>query len=105
MSVATRHCWKCGAEYPERRSPGRSETCLCGADLKVCLNCAHYDRTVAYQCRERRAEPVMDKDVANYCEWFELARRVYMAPAEAQFRADRARDQLKRLLGGTDPGS
>ncbi len=47
----------------------------------------------------------MDKDVANYCEWFELARRVYMAPAEAQFRADRARDQLKRLLGGTDPGS
>ncbi len=99
MNVATRHCWKCGAEYKERRSPGRSEVCLCDADLKVCLNCVHYDPTVAHQCRERRAEPVIDKALANYCEWFELARRVYVPPAEEKFRADKARDQLKRLLG------
>src|SRR5574339_69787 len=80
MSVATRHCWKCGAEYKDRRSPGRSETCDCGADLKVCLNCASYDPTVAYKCRDRRADPVEEKHLANYCEWFELAKRVFVAP-------------------------
>ena len=96
----TRHCWKCGAEYPLARSPGRSETCeKCGADLKACLNCASYDTKVAYHCRDRRADPVEEKHVANYCEYFEMAKRVFVAPAEEKFRADKARDQLKKLLG------
>ena len=96
----TRHCWKCGTEYKLAGSPGRSETCeSCGADLKVCLNCASYDRTVAYQCRDRRADPVEEKHLANYCEYFEIVRRVFVAPAEEKTRQDKARAQLKSLLG------
>ena len=57
--------------------PGRSETCLrCGADLRVCLNCAHYNPRVAQQCRDRRAEPVLEKHAGNFCEYFEFASRV-----------------------------
>ena len=95
----TRHCWKCGAEYTLAGTPGRSETCLCSADLKVCLNCVSYDPKVAYQCRDRRAELVAEKHVANYCEYFEMARREFAAPAQDALREDRARAQLKKLFG------
>lgn len=94
-----KHCWKCGREYTLAGSPGRSEACECGADLKVCLNCVSYDRTAAQQCRDRRAEPVFDKHVANYCEYFEMARRAFVPPAEEKSREQKARDQLKNLLG------
>lgn len=98
----TRHCWKCGRDYMLAGSPGRSETCICGADLKVCLNCASYDKTVAYQCKDRRAEPVEDKKLANYCEWFEFVRRVYAPPPKDKSdvsREDKARDAFKKLFG------
>ena len=95
----TRHCWKCGQEYGSNRSPGRSETCDCGVDWKVCLNCVSYDPTVAYKCRDRRADPVEEKHLANYCEYFELAKRTYSPPEEQHFRQDKARDQLRKLLG------
>lgn len=83
-------------------SPGRSETCLCGADLKACLNCVSYDKTVAYQCRDRRAEPVEDKRLANYCEYFEFIRREFVPPSKDVADVSRevkARDTLKKLFG------
>jgi hypothetical protein len=95
----TRHCWKCGAAYALSGSPGRSEACLCGADLKVCLNCTSYDLRSAYQCRDRRADPVAEKHLANYCEYFEFIRREYVPPAEDVSRESKARDTLKNLLG------
>jgi len=99
----TRHCWKCGTEYILAGSPGRSETCeRCGSDLKVCLNCACYDARAAYQCRDRRAEPVAEKNTANYCEYFEFIRREYVpraADASDVSREAKARDALKKLLG------
>ncbi len=96
----TRHCHNCGLEYTLPGQPGRSETChRCGADLKVCLNCTQYDPRVAYQCRDRRAEPVAEKHMANYCEWFEMARRTWTPKAEGNAREDAAREKLKKLLG------
>ena len=79
--------------------PGRTETCdRCGADLKVCLNCMHYDLRSAYQCRERRAEPVGEKHMANFCEYFEFVKRVF-AGKGTDSREERARANLKKLLG------
>jgi hypothetical protein len=96
----TRHCWKCGAEYKLPGLPGRSETCgNCGSDLKVCLNCVSYDSGVAYQCRDRRADPVEEKHLANYCEYFDMVRREFVSPAENRPREAQARDTLKKLLG------
>ena len=80
--------------------PGRGETCMkCRTDLRVCLNCAHYDPRVAQQCRERRAEPVLEKAVGNFCEYFDFARRVWTPKSEINKREAAARDQLKKLLG------
>ena len=71
----------------------------CRADLRVCLNCQSYDRSVAQQCRERRAEPVLEKDKGNFCEYFDFARRNWVPKSEKDKRADAAREQLKKLLG------
>ncbi len=80
--------------------PGRSETChQCGSDLKVCLNCVSYDPRVAQQCRDGRAEPVAEKHSANYCEYFEMARREFAPPTHDTARETRARDALRKLLG------
>jgi hypothetical protein len=96
----TRHCWKCGTEYKLSGAPGRSETChTCGSDLKVCLNCVSYDPRVAEQCRDRRADLVYDKHLANYCEYFEMIRREYVPAAGNASREDKARKSLKKLLG------
>ena len=99
MSTMTRHCHKCGTVYPLEGTAGRSEACeRCNADLHVCLNCTQYDRSSAHQCRDRRAEPVFDKGNANFCEWFEFARREFKG-AEKDAREQKARDDIRRLLG------
>ncbi|MBI2925099.1 MAG: hypothetical protein HYY24_05270 [Verrucomicrobia bacterium] len=96
----TRHCHKCGWEWPKNTQPGRSETCPeCRADLKVCLNCVSYEARAAYQCRDRRADPVAEKDSANYCEYFEFARRAFVPKPEETSREAPAREQMKKLLG------
>ena len=65
----------------------------------MCLNCVSYDPRAAYQCRDRRAELVADKHLANYCEWFEFARREWKGPRASNPREQQARDALKKLLG------
>jgi ribosome-binding protein aMBF1 (putative translation factor) len=96
----TRHCHKCGWEWSLAGQPGRSESChKCGADLRVCLNCASYDPRVAHQCRDRRADPLEEKQQGNFCEYFDFARRTFVAKQEKNSREDAAREQLKKLFG------
>ena len=96
----TRHCHNCGEEWTLTGQPGRIESChRCGSDLRVCLNCISYDPRAAEQCRDRRAEPVLEKHAGNFCEYFEMVRRVFVPPSHAGSREDAARNQLKRLLG------
>jgi ribosome-binding protein aMBF1 (putative translation factor) len=96
----TRHCHKCGWEWTIPGQPGRSETChKCGADLRVCLNCASYDSRVADQCRDRRADPVQEKHAANFCEYFDFLPRAFVSKEQTNSREESARKQLKNLLG------
>ncbi len=95
-----RTCYKCGWEWTLAGQPGRSESChRCGADLRVCLNCVSYDARVAHQCRDRRADPEPEKAVGTFCEYFEFARRQFVAKEEKNTREDAARAQLKKLFG------
>lgn len=67
--------------------------------MKVCRNCVSYDPKVAYQCRDRRADPVAEKHSANFCEYFEMVRRTFTPGADANPREAAAREQLKKLFG------
>jgi len=96
----TRHCHHCGEPWALNGNPGRGEACMkCRADLRVCLNCASYDPRVAQQCRERRAEPVLEKAAGNFCEYFEFARRSFTPKPGANPREDAARERMKKLFG------
>ena len=98
--AANRHCWNCGTEWLFSRLPGRNETCeKCGGDLKVCLNCVSYDKQVAYECRDRRAEEIAQKDRSNFCEYFDMSKRPFAPVQDQSAREDKARDQLKKLFG------
>jgi hypothetical protein len=67
--------------------------------MKVCLNCVSYDARAAYQCRDRRADPVAEKHSANFCEYFEFVKRTFVAPSASNPREAAAREQLKKLFG------
>jgi hypothetical protein len=96
----TRHCHHCGTPWTLSSNPGRGEVCMkCRADLRVCLNCTHYDPRVAEQCRERRADLVLEKSVGNFCEYFEFVRRKWEGKEITLSREEAARAQLKKLLG------
>jgi hypothetical protein len=58
-----------------------------------------YDARAAYQCRDRRADEVGEKHVANFCEYFDFARRKFEPKAGSDPRADAARERLKKLFG------
>jgi len=71
----------------------------CRADLRCCLNCQSYDPRVAEQCRERRADLVLEKHLGNFCEYFEFIRRKWEPKEVKLTREEAARAHLKKLLG------
>lgn len=82
-------CFHCKRELDESARPGRGDACPgCGSDVKVCLNCRFYDRGAYNDCREPSAERVVNKDMANFCEFFEFGSGTAGAATE---------DPLKKL--------
>jgi hypothetical protein len=66
-------CWKCGQAQEDILLPlARLAKCKsCHADLHCCRECRFFDPTVNKQCREPVAEPVQDKQRANFCGYLE----------------------------------
>jgi hypothetical protein len=69
------NCFNCGREVEVKERVGFRDNCpACDRPLHACLNCGFYDPAYNNQCRENQAERVVDKDRANFCEYFALAR-------------------------------
>jgi ribosome-binding protein aMBF1 (putative translation factor) len=65
------NCHSCGRETEVQPPVGRREVCAhCGAELRCCRQCRHYDESAASQCREPHAEVPRDRTSANFCELF-----------------------------------
>jgi len=54
---------------------------------------------VAEQCRERRADLVLEKHLGNFCEYFEFIRRRWEPKEIKLTREEAARAYLKKLFG------
>ncbi len=68
-------CHACHApvELAAGERVGFRDSCdRCGADLHVCLCCAHHDPSAYNECREAGSERVSQRDRANRCDWFAL---------------------------------
>lgn len=48
----------------------RDECISCKSDLHVCKNCLYYDHASYNECRESQAERVLEKERANFCDYF-----------------------------------
>lgn len=71
-------CFSCGEELKLSQPVGRRETCpQCGSDLRCCRNCRFYDPHVSNECHESQAERVLDKEGANFCDFFDFAKKPY----------------------------
>ena len=103
MTVAGRsinlQCWKCGTELKNILLPfSRYEECsACKADLHVCLACKSYKPSLADACDEDRADFVLDKDKANFCDYFRANPRAYKQQDNSEAKAARAK--LAELFG------
>lgn len=96
-------CWRCGEALKMLPLPlSRLAECpSCRAELHACRLCVNYDAHTQRQCREIRAEEIIKKDQANFCDWFKSRANAY--DARAQAKAAAAKSQLDALLRGEAP--
>ena len=67
------YCFNCANDLSFLTSStiGRAECCeKCLADVHCCKNCKEFDPSLYNSCRESEAERVLDKEKANFCDWF-----------------------------------
>ena len=95
-------CWKCGEQQEVLLPFSRYEECsACKADLHVCHACRHYAENLSDGCREDRADFVLDKDKANFCDYFNANPNAFIASDDSEARAARAK--LAELFGEEPP--
>ena len=92
-------CWNCGKELKNLLLPfSRHEECsYCNADLHVCIACKNYEPSISDACKEDRADFVLDKDRANFCDYFKVNPRAYKKQDNSKARKERAK--LAELFG------
>jgi hypothetical protein len=98
-------CWKCGADVSGARLPdAREARCpVCEVDLHVCRLCRHYEPRLSGQCDEERAEEVMNKERANFCDWFTPRPGAFVSARDSASKA--ARERLEKMFDGADSGA
>ena len=91
-------CWRCGtALKPDQLPIARLEQCHhCHADLHVCRLCRSWNPRYTSKCSHDHAEPPLDRERANFCQYFRPAAGVFrnagVAPGET------ARTDLEALF-------
>ena len=68
-------CFNCqeAIELEQGTTISRQEECpKCGFNLRCCKMCRLYDPSLYNECREPQAERVVDKEKANFCDYFSL---------------------------------
>lgn len=84
------NCWNCGFALSENHY-GRQDSCPeCGRDTKTCKGCSFYDRSYNNECKETQADRVVEKEKANFCDYFKPALKsagTGAAPGKAELKA------------------
>lgn len=68
-------CYRCSKKLELKAQDKislREECPHCAADLHCCKMCIFFDQAHYNQCREPNAERIVDKEKANYCDYFAL---------------------------------
>lgn len=68
-------CFRCKKEldFKNGQKVARSEECpYCSFDIHTCKMCQFYDASAYNECRESNAERVLEKEKANFCDYFQI---------------------------------
>lgn len=68
-------CIKCSNEISitETKSIPRNTSCdNCTTDIRSCIFCRFYDQSKHNECSEPSADRVVDKEKANFCDYYEF---------------------------------
>jgi hypothetical protein len=91
-------CQACSTVVELEDPIGRSTRCArCGADLRCCLNCRFYDLSSYNECAEPSAERILEKDRANFCDYFSPSAAVRSAGVAAEKKSD-GLSELEKLF-------
>lgn len=94
-----RSCYSCGTALDDKLEVHRATECpSCRRDLRVCRNCTFYAPGSHWDCSETVPEGVLDKERANFCDYF----RFRVGPAKAAAKpgaSPEARGKLDKLFG------
>lgn len=87
-------CYQCCKVIDVQNHLGFREECpYCGYSSHVCKNCEFYSVSVYNECKETSAERVVDKEKANYCEFF----KANSSSSSSQKRTDPSEDAKRKL--------
>ena len=99
--MASLQCQFCGAAVTVAEPIGREAQCeSCRNDLRCCRNCRHYDPRYNNACTEPMADPVVEKERRNFCEYFYFSREPFRAAEARSGREAEARKKLDAMFGG-----
>ncbi len=96
-------CWNCGQDLHDTPRPiSRHATCgQCHQELHCCRLCRHYDPQRAMYCFEDRADPPLEKENANFCDFFSPSHQAFTA--QTVQKSSLARDKLDDLFDQAPP--
>jgi len=67
------NCVFCGEDIHIEEKVRRQDTCPhCNRDLRCCKQCKFYDPGAYNECKEVSAERILEKERANFCDFFIL---------------------------------
>ena len=93
-------CWNCGENLDDIPRPiSRHANCpRCFNELHCCRLCRHYDAQKTASCFEDRAEPPLQKENANFCDFY--APQFDAFETNTADKSESARADLEALFGG-----
>lgn len=83
-ATSNNFCAFCQKEVEVGDRVGRGEACpSCGRDLHCCYQCHFYDPSAYNECREPQADRVVEKDRANFCDYFQFNPKIRVGATKA----------------------
>jgi len=92
------YCWRCGESLKNLILPlSRREECAeCGAEQHVCKLCKNNDPRRSSGCNEDLAEDILDKESANFCDYFAPSSDAYQQ--KGRHKLAKAESELAELF-------
>lgn len=100
--MVTLECWSCGASLDDLPRPiTRHMNCPeCFEDLHCCRMCRNYAPDASITCTDERTDPPVNKENANFCDYF---RPTNAYRAGSRERQAGAKAKLDALFGAGGP--